>query len=84
MPPLLSVKEAGTLFTKCKVTVFSPITLIRSEKNRFLFIFLDYFLCLGYLCCPKFTSVVDFVARDGGFGHALCAFLSLMSVIREG
>ena len=84
MPPLLSVKETGTLFTKCKVTVFSSITLIRGEKNRFLFVFLDYFLCLGYLCCPVFTSVVNFVARDGGFGHAQCAFLFLMSVIREG
>jgi len=84
MPPLLSVKETGTLFTKCKVTVFSPITLIRGEKNRFLFVFLDYFLCLGNLCCPMFTSVVNFVSQNECFCHAQCAFLFLMSVIREG
>ena len=84
MPPLLSVKETGTLFTKCKVTAFSSITLIRGEKNRFLFVFLDYFLCLGYLCCPKFISVVNFVSQNACHGHAQCAFLSLMSVIRDG
>ena len=56
MPPLLSVRRHGTLFSKCKDTAFSFIMLMRCKKNSFLFVFLVYFL---YLYLTQIQAVFD-------------------------